>query len=80
MPQPDSPRRRALRTIPHLRAGEKFKTFELGDALAREHGVWLVPVLCGKPEVMTTLTTSREGHVRCPDCRALMEPEGIGDE
>ncbi len=62
--------RRRLESIPHLTVGPAVKRHDLGDSLARQHGVWVAPVACGEAGVNTTLTTHRLDRVRCPECLA----------
>ncbi len=71
--------RRALERIPHLAVGEPVRRHDLGDEIARQHGVFVAPVACGQLDVNTTLTTRRTDRVRCECCRARMakQPAGI---
>lgn len=70
---------RGVMNRPHLAVGESERRHDLGDELARRHGVRIVAVACGREEVPTTLATRRPDLVRCPECvaeiSAANEPE-----
>lgn len=61
--------REALRRIPHLAVGERRARYDIGDEIARRHGVWVVTTGCGE-EMNTTLATWNRDRVRCPECLA----------
>lgn len=64
------------RVGPHRRAGEVVIRHDLGDAIARQHGMAMVRVLCGRGDpngVTTTITTTSDERTRCPNCRDVIE-------
>lgn len=60
--------RERLAAVPHLQTGEKVKRYDLGDALARQHGVWVAPVACDRGQMPTTLVTRSRERVKCSAC------------
>lgn len=60
--------RERLAAIPHLQVGDKVKRHDIGDDLARRHGVWVAPVACDRGQMPTTLVTRNRERVKCSAC------------
>lgn len=59
-----------LPSIPHLAIGPITVRYDIGDELARKHGIPMVPTACGL-FVPSTLSTRTVERVRCRDCKTL---------
>jgi hypothetical protein len=58
-----------MRNFPHLAVTPVKTRYDIGDEVARRHGVPVVTTACGE-QVTNTLATRRQDLVRCSACLA----------